>query len=156
MAVEPWPDWTPLKVIPLNEAQLRCRQCKGQFMDPLAEMQSMTAPAEADLEVTADDSEVTETTLLFNGNVRIQQGYRMVTADKVEIDRANQSAVASGDVTLREPGAVMTGSEIEYDSLSEQANLRNARYVLQDRQLSGSAKSSRVSPTAISVLPKGR
>ena len=80
-------------------------------------------PGEADLEVTADDSEVTETMLYFNGNVSVQQGYRSVTADAVEIDRQNETAVASGNVTLREPGVVMTGSQIQYNSLSEQADL---------------------------------
>jgi LPS-assembly protein len=34
----------------------------------------------------------------------------------------------------------MTGTEIRYDSLIEQADLTNARYVLHDQQLSGSAK----------------
>ena len=90
--------------------------------------------------MTADDSEVTETKLYFNGNVSVQQGYRSVTADAVEIDRQNETAVASGNVTLREPGVVMTGSEIRYNSVSEQADLSHAQYVLHDRQLSGSAQ----------------
>ena len=140
VSVAPWPDWTPIKVIPLDQAALRCRQCQGQFLDPLANVDQSVPPGEADLEVTADDSEVTETKLYFNGNVSVQQGYRSVTADAVEIDRQNETAVASGNVTLREPGIVMTGSEIRYNSVSEQADLSHAQYVLHDRQLSGSAQ----------------
>ena len=140
VSVAPWPDWTPIKVIPLDQAALRCRQCQGQFLDPLAGVDRSVPPGEADLEVTADDSEVTETMLYFNGNVSVQQGYRSVTADAVEIDRQNETAVASGNVTLREPGVVMTGSQIQYNSLSEQADLSDAQYVLHDRQLSGSAQ----------------
>ncbi len=140
VSVAPWPDWTPIKVIPLDQAALRCRQCQGQFLDPLADVDQSAPPGEADLEVTADDSEVTETMLYFNGNVSVQQGYRSVTADAVEIDRQNETAVASGNVTLREPGVVMTGSQIQYNSLSEQADLSDAQYVLHDRQLSGSAQ----------------
>ena len=140
VSVAPWPDWTPIKVIPLDQAALRCRQCQGQFLDPLANVDQSAPPGEADLEVTADDSEVTETKLYFNGNVSVQQGYRSVTADAVEIDRQNETAVASGNVTLREPGIVMTGSEIRYNSVSEQADLSHAQYVLHDRQLSGSAQ----------------
>jgi len=136
----PWPDWTPLKVIPLDQAALRCRQCQGQFLDPLADVDRGVPPGEADLEVTADDSKVTETMLYFNGNVSVQQGYRSVTADAVEIDRQNETAVASGNVTLREPGVVMTGSEIRYNSVSEQADMSHAQYVLHDRQLSGNAQ----------------
>ena len=140
VSVAPWPDWTPIKVIPIDQAAIRCRQCQGQFLDPLADVDQSVPPGEADLEVTADDSEVTETMLYFNGNVSVQQGYRSVTADAVEIDRQNETAVASGNVTLREPGVVMTGSRIQYNSLSEQANLSDAQYVLHDRQLSGSAQ----------------
>jgi len=140
VSVAPWPDWTPIKVIPLDQAALRCRQCQGQFLDPLANVDQSVPPGEADLEVTADDSEVTKTKLYFNGNVSVQQGYRSVTADAVEIDRQNETAVASGNVTLREPGIVMTGSEIRYNSVSEQADLSHAQYVLHDRQLSGSAQ----------------
>ena len=140
VSVAPWPDWTPIKVIPLDQAALRCRQCQGQFLDPLADVDQSMPPGEADLEVTADDSEVTETMLYFSGNVSVQQGYRSVTADAVEIDRQNETAVASGNVTLREPGIVMTGSQIQYNSLSEQADLSDALYVLHDRQLSGSAQ----------------
>ena len=140
VSVMPWPDWTPLKVIPLDQAALRCRQCQGQFLDPLADVDRGVPPGEADLEVTADDSKVTETMLYFNGNVSVQQGYRSVTADAVEIDRQNETAVASGNVTLREPGVVMTGSEIRYNSVSEQADVSHAQYVLHDRQLSGNAQ----------------
>ena len=83
ISVAPWPDWTPIKVIPLDQASLRCRQCQGQFLDPLAGVDQSVPPGEADLEVTADDSEVTETMLYFDGNVSVQQGYRSLTADAV-------------------------------------------------------------------------
>ena len=139
--VAPWPDWQPVTVIPIANQTLRCRQCRGQFVDPLASADQLVAPAEADLEVTADDSEVTETTLFFEGNVSVKQGYRTVFADSVNIDRENETAIASGNVTLREPGVLMTGSEIRYDSVSEQAEISRAQYVLHQRQLSGSAKS---------------
>ena len=137
--VLPIPDWQPLAVVPMAEADLRCRQCQGKFIDPLASVDTAIPPAEADLEVFADDSEVTEGTLFFSGNVRVQQGYRYVTADEVQIDRQNETAVASGEVTLREPGVLLTGSEIRYDSISERADLTDAQYVLHTRQLSGTA-----------------
>ena len=138
--VLPWPDWQPLTVIPVDQRELRCRLCRGKFVDPLKNTDRSLPPGEADLEVTADDSEVTETTLYFTGNVQAQQGYRSMSADAVAIDRQNETATALGNVILREPGVVMTGTEIRYDSLIEQADLTNARYVLHDQQLSGSAK----------------
>ena len=139
--VYPLLDWQPLKVIPAQEADLRCRQCRGRFADPLADVDMSIPPTEADLEVSADDSEVTETTLFFRGNVQVQQGYRSVKADTVEIDRQTQQATAKGAVTLREPGVVIAGSEIRYDSVSERADIEGAQYVLHARQLSGTAAS---------------
>lgn len=140
VGVIPLTDWQHLAIVPKAEADLRCRQCSGKFIDPLASVNIDVPPTEADLEVSADDSEVTEGTLFFSGNVRVQQGYRFVTADEVQIDRQNETAVASGQVTLREPGIVLTGAKIRYDSISERADLTDAQYVLHTRQLSGTAQ----------------
>ena len=140
VGVIPLTDWQPLAIVPKAEADLRCRQCSGKFIDPLASVNIDVPPTEADLEVSADDSEVTEGTLFFSGNVRVQQGYRFVTADEVQIDRQNETAVASGQVTLREPGIVLTGAKIRYDSISERADLTDAQYILHTRQLSGTAQ----------------
>ena len=90
---------------------------------------------DSDLEVNADNSEVTETELTFVGNVRVQQGYRRVSANQVTIDRAGERAVASGDVTFREPGVVITGDSVIYDSISEVAQVNAAQYLLHNRQL---------------------
>ena len=71
-----------MKAIPLEEQDLACRQCGGRFFDPLADADLTQSPTEADLEVYADDTEVTEGELLFQGNVSLKQGYRQVTADR--------------------------------------------------------------------------
>ena len=52
-------DWQPITVIPLDEQDLACRQCKGRFVDPLAGVDMSRSPADADLEVSADTTEVT-------------------------------------------------------------------------------------------------
>ena len=83
-------DWQPMKAIPLAEQDLACRQCGGRFLDPLAKVDLSQSPTEADLEVYADDTEVTEGELLFQGNVSLKQGYRQVTADQVTAERAQE------------------------------------------------------------------
>ena len=90
---------------------------------------STQSPSEADLEVYADDTEVTEGELLFQGNVSLKQGYRQVTADRVTADRARETATATGNVIFREPGILIRGSRIDYDSQSEEAVVRDAHYV---------------------------
>ena len=137
--VLPLLDWQPLISVPVTSVDKRCRQCDGQFIDPLANIDTSIPPTDSDLEVNADNSEVTETELTFVGNVRVQQGYRRVSANQVTIDRAGERAVASGDVTFREPGVVITGDSVIYDSVSEVAEVNAAQYLLHNRQLSGTA-----------------
>ena len=132
-------DWQPMRVIPLEEQDRACRQCDGRFADPLAGVDLRQSPTEADLEVSADDTEVTEGELLFEGNVSLKQGYRQVTADQVTADRAGETATATGNVIFREPGILIRGSRIDYDSQSEEAIVTDARYVIHDRRMVGSA-----------------
>lgn len=139
-AVLPLLDWQPLISVPAAAADKRCRQCSGQFVDPLAHIDTSIPPTDSDLEVTAENSEVTESELIFTGNVSVQQGYRRVSADRVNIDRAREQAIASGNVTFREPGVVISGERVTYDSISEVAEVEAAQYLLHDRQLSGTAK----------------
>ena len=132
-------DWQPLWVIPLNEHDRACRQCGGRYADPLAGVDVNQSPTEADLEVYADDTEVTEGELLFEGNVSLKQGYRQVTADQVIADRARETATATGNVVFREPGILIRGSRIDYDSQSEEAIVTDASYVIHDRRMVGAA-----------------
>lgn len=132
-------DWQPMRVIPLEEQDRTCRQCGGRFTDPLAGVDLSQSPTEADLEVYADDTEVTEGELLFQGNVSLKQGYRQVTADQVTADRARETATATGNVVFREPGILIRGSRIDYDSQSEEAIVTDARYVIHERRMIGAA-----------------
>ena len=132
-------DWQPITVIPLDEQDLACRQCKGRFVDPLAGVDMSQSPADADLEVSADTTEVTEGALLFQGNVSLRQGYLQVSADRVTADRARETATATGNVVLRQPGTLIRGSRIEYDSTTEEAIVSDAHYVLHERRMVGAA-----------------
>ena len=132
-------DWQPMKAIPLTEQDLACRQCGGRYVDPLASADLTQSPTEADLEVYADDTEVTESELVFQGNVSLKQGYRQVTADRVTADRARETASATGNVVFREPGILIRGSRIDYDSQSEEAVVSNAHYVIHERRMIGAA-----------------
>ena len=132
-------DWQPMQVIPVKEQDLRCRQCGGRFVDPFAALSHAAVPAESDLEVSADNTDVTEQELIFTGNVAVTQGARTMRADTVTADRAQQTAIASGNVLFREPGIALTGDIIYYDSVAEQAEVSGAEFVMHDRHMSGAA-----------------
>ena len=135
------PDWQPITSSSSKHADLRCRQCGGSFVDPLRDNAKAGQLGESAIEVAADDTEVTEDTLLARGNVKLKQGNRRLVADSVEIDRKTGKAVAAGQVLVREPGVVMAGSRVNYDSESRVTSLRNAKYVLHDSQFHGTADS---------------
>ena len=135
------PDWEPITSSSSKHADLRCRQCGGSFVDPLRDNAKAGQLDESAIEVAADDTEVTEDTLLARGNVKLKQGNRRLVADSVEIDRKTGKAVAAGQVLVREPGVVMAGTRVNYDSESKVTSLRNAKYVLHDSQFHGTAES---------------
>lgn len=149
-------DWQPMKAIPLDEQDIACRQCGGRYVDPLASADLTQSPTEADLEVYADDTEVTEGELLFQGNVSLKQGYRQVTADRVTADRARETATATGNVVFREPGILIRGSRIDYDSQSEEAVVSDAHYVIHERRMIGAADQLKRSGNGEIAIEDGR
>ena len=145
-----------MKAIPLDEQDIACRQCGGRYVDPLASADLTQSPTEADLEVYADDTEVTEGELLFQGNVSLKQGYRQVTADRVTADRARETATATGNVVFREPGILIRGSRIDYDSQSEEAVVSDAHYVIHERRMIGAADQLKRSGNGEIAIEDGR
>ncbi|MDA7840061.1 LPS-assembly protein LptD [Luminiphilus sp.] len=132
-------DWQPLPLLTQAERDLRCRQCDGQFVDPL-KGQSPTAPGSADLEVSADNSSSTEGQLSLTGNVSVIQGNRSIQADSVAFDRDRQFTEASGNVAYREPGVVLQGEHLTFDSERQHATVNQAHFALHEPQLSGAAQ----------------
>ena len=132
-------DWQPLPLLTEAQRDLRCRQCQGQFVDPL-KGQTPTAPGSADIEVSADNSSGTEGQLLLTGNVSVVQGNRSIQADAVAFDRNQQFTEASGNVAYREPGVVLQGEHLTFDSERQHATVNQAHFALHEPQLSGAAQ----------------
>ena len=132
-------NWQPLSIIPKDERDDQCWRCGGKYVDPLAGVDTSQSPAESDLEVSAGDSDISDDSAEFYDTVIVEQGYRRLEAERVSIDRVNETVSATGPVKVQEPGILMLGDTIEYDSLSEQATLTEAEFVLFDKQLYGRA-----------------
>ena len=133
-------NWTPLKQIVKSERDERCLKCRGRYTDPLADIDRSISPNESDLEVSAGDSDITDDTLFFSDAVTVTQGYRTLKAEAVTIDRVEQTVTATGPIEVREPGIVMYGDTISYNSIDEQAQLTDAEFVLYEQQLYGIAE----------------
>ncbi len=133
-------NWTPLEQVAASERDARCIKCSGKYTDPLAAVDRSVTPAESDLEISAGDSDITDETLFFSDAVTVTQGYRTLKAEQVTIDRVEQTVTATGPIEVREPGIVMYGDTISYNSIDEQAELTDAEFVLYEQQLYGIAE----------------
>ena len=134
-------NWVPLAQVKPEDRDDHCLKCRGQYQDPLANVDRSTPPNQLDLEVSAGDSDITDDTLYFSDDVTVSQGYRTLKAQEVTIDRVEQTVSAQGPIEVREPGIVMYGDQISYDSVSERASLSDAEFVMFDQQLYGIAES---------------
>jgi LPS-assembly protein len=133
-------NWVPLALVKTEDRGERCLKCRGRYEDPLADADRSTPPNQSDLEVSAGDSDITDDTLYFSDDVTVSQGYRTLKAQEVIIDRVEQTVSAEGPIEVREPGIVMYGDRITYDSLSERASLSDAEFVMYEQQLYGIAE----------------
>ena len=133
-------NWVPLALVKTEDRDERCLKCRGRYEDPLADADRSTPPNQSDLEVSAGDSDITDDTLYFSDDVTVSQGYRILKAQEVIIDRVEQTVSAEGPIEVREPGIVMYGDRITYDSLSERASLSDAEFVMYEEQLYGIAE----------------
>ncbi len=133
-------DWKPVLSVKEAERDRRCLQCGGKYED-LSRSSVINEKLENfELEVVADDTEVTETELIFLGNVHANQGNRNITASVVRANRLSETAVATGNVKIREPGILLTGEEVSFDGPSEHITVTGARFVLHQHHMTGSAQ----------------
>ena len=56
-------NWIPLAQVKPEGRDERGLKCRGQYQDPLANVDRSTPPSQLDLEVSAGDSDITDDTL---------------------------------------------------------------------------------------------
>jgi LPS-assembly protein len=133
------PDWTDIHDIPVEERNAECRKCGGQYEDPLASENTSDSPDTADINAKSDSTEVIGDQAIFKGGVQVQQGYRRLYGDTAVVRRDQKSAVITGNVTLREPGVLLTGQEAEIFSGTGEAIVSGSQFVFHQRHMRGSA-----------------
>ena len=148
-------DWQPIELVPAAQANLKCRQCGGLFVDPLAGVDTTTPPEDSELQVSADRSDGVDGILNLEGNVSLTQGYRRITADSLTINRSAQTTQARGHVVLREPGVVVTSAVVDYNRTTQVAEIDAAHFVLHAQQISGSAAHLKRLPNGIIEITDG-
>ncbi|WP_370981248.1 LPS-assembly protein LptD [Agaribacterium sp. ZY112] len=148
----------------LNKDQLNPAQqhelapgCTGIYVDPFADQSIDDADmAELPLIVEADSTEViggVHATL--EGDVEVSQGPRSIAADKMVYSRADDSALMQGDVVIRQQGLLIRGESARVDTTKEEAEFIDARIVLHNQHIRGSASSIAQEGRGKAVLRNG-
>ncbi|GAB5452596.1 MAG: LPS-assembly protein LptD [Halioglobus sp.] len=132
-------DWVPIEEVPPELRDRQCENCDGRYIDPLAGEKNGPPPSAADINARADSTEIRENEAVFTGEVRASQGYRRLRGDSATVYRDTESAVLTGNVTLREPGILLTGERAEIFSQTGEARVDTAHFVFHDRHMQGSA-----------------
>lgn len=132
-------DWVPLEEIPESLRNRECIICEGAYIDPLAQEDTSTRPEKTDLHARADTTEMNEREVILVGDVTAIQGYRQMRSDTATIQRDEETATLTGNVTLREPGVLLLGDNAKIYSGSGEAVMYDAEFVFHDEHLRGTA-----------------
>ena len=125
--------------MPFALRDLDCELCSGRYIDPLKDSDRDANPNDADIEAWANSTELQGETVTFTGGVSVTQGYRQFRGDTATINEETREAKLTGNVTLREPGLMLTGSRADILTDSGEATLENGQFVIHADHLQGSA-----------------
>ncbi len=133
-------DWVPTEAVPEESRDHQCLNCGGSYIDPLADADSQSKPADSDIEAHTDSTQLQGDTILLRGGVKAVQGYRHLQADQVAVDRKAETAELTGHVMVREPGVLLTGESAQLNATTDEAAMQNGVFVLHAEHLRGSAQ----------------
>ncbi|WP_461535465.1 LPS-assembly protein LptD [Spongorhabdus nitratireducens] len=128
-------DWTT-NLTP--EQQAKDPYCRGTYVEPDRPGKNFKGkPGDAPIHAEADNTTYSgdgpdKGVAQLHGNVVVRQGYRQLESDSTIIDRDTQITTMNGNVVIREPGMLMTGSAGEIYMDSGRAQLDDAQIVLHE------------------------
>lgn len=135
-------DWVPLEQLTEQQKAAMPSGCCGAYISPeRTDPDAQLHPAKASVRATAESSETRQqTTVVMSGDVKLTQGYRMLSADKAVFNQVTRAAEISGNIAIREPGLLLHADRAEMDIDSGNASLHNATFVLYESRIRGTAE----------------
>ena len=132
-------DWAPVDAVPAEQRDRQCINCAGQYIDPLAGEENSGPPEEEQIHARANNGQLQGDEVILDGGAQATQGNRRMYGDKVVIDRVQESATITGNVTLREPGVLLQGDSAKIYSKTGEATVSGGRYVFHNEHMRGTA-----------------
>ncbi len=153
-------DWVPFDKLTaeqkekLTDAQRHeASMCCGMYVDP-TENGDQTKPEDAEIQAHADKTytDINSQLTRLKGNVHVSQGNRYLRADTVTLRREPRQIALRGNVALREPGLLLTGSRADMQVEENTAQMENVRYLMHKAHVQGKAQSLSRSNTGVVAL----
>ena len=153
-------DWVPADKLSDKQRQqmdgakqTETRACCGAYVDPASNPDN-TDPASAEINAHADetDTDVANQVSRLKGNVQVSQGYRYLRADSATVTRNPQQVQLEGNVTLREPGLLLTGDRADVQVDGGTAQVENVQYLMHKEHIHGQAQSLSRSETGVIAM----
>ncbi len=136
-------DWVPKSELPDSQLARCPRGCDGDYLPPERYDEArLQNPTEAELHAEAGRTELDGQTgqALLGEGVLFTQGWRQVGADLILVDRNSNNYRMDGNITIREPGMLLTGESANVESATNRLELNQAQYVLHENRVHGSAE----------------
>ena len=138
-------DWVQKSELSAEQRLALTDNCCGTYVDPLAHLNTTENPSDRPETSFFSDSglsQLTQSLITINGNVRVQQGNRYIFNDaNTSIDQESEVVLMDGNIVFREPGILMLGSSAYIDSENSVNRIENAQYALHNYGAHGSANS---------------
>ncbi len=132
-------DWVPLAAVPESLRDRECLNCKGAYIDPLAQENTSVPLEEEHIRALANSTQMQGNEIIMTGEANAVQGYRRMRSDEVLIDRTDESSILTGNITLREPNLLLLGDSAEINSKTGEAVVYNSQFVFHSEHMRGSA-----------------
>ena len=138
-------DWIPRNELSAEQLQAMPNNCCGAYVDPLAKLNTAKNEASNSKTTFVSDSglsQLTQSLISIDGNVRVQQGDRyIINDDTTSIDKDTNIILMDGNIVFREPGFLMLGSSAYIDGENATNRVEDAQYVLHNSGAHGNANS---------------
>ncbi len=134
-------DWVPRALLSAEQKATLLPGCHGAYIDPYADESAEGVSMESlPLIVEANHTEVTGGTYArLSGDVRVSQGPRSIAAEEMTYDRSLDEAGLDGEVSIRQPGMLIRGEHASVSTVEQQGRFTEARFVMHDMHMRGSA-----------------
>jgi len=159
-AQQPGNDWDYVRVQPGEQIAGSCcgprKNCEGYYREPERDWQDAgEKPSGQPLRTNSAESEWQGDTVKMDGGVTVTQGSTKLTAQSGEYNRATSVAKLHGRVELRQPGILISGSEGEINTQTDNSTLRDARFLDYKTGARVTAKSLERKGQNVLILEKG-